>query len=95
MNLREIINKLSPEQRAVRGEQAERELGGQVGQAFDTLKEEYFKAWSATKPENTELREKLFQFVRVVDVVRSHLVHVVNDGKLAQDEITRSEKRSA
>ena len=55
--------------------------------AFDGLRAEYLKAWEATKYNETNDRERLWQAVQIVGKVKTHLQSAVNDGKLAKAEI--------
>jgi hypothetical protein len=57
--------------------------------AFETLRAEYLKAWEATKYNDTDGRERLWQAVQIVGKVRGQLEAYVTDGKLAQVEIDR------
>jgi len=57
--------------------------------AFDTLRAEYLKAWEATKYNDTDSRERLWQAIQIVGKVRSQLHAYVNDGTLAQAELNQ------
>jgi hypothetical protein len=56
---------------------------------FDYLKEQYIAAWQVTPARDTDGRERLWQAVQVVGKVRDHLTKVLNDGKLAKQDIER------
>ena len=55
--------------------------------AFDKLEAEYLAAWKATKYNDTDGRERLWQSIQIVGKVRTHLQSAVTDGKLAQAEV--------
>jgi len=55
--------------------------------AFDSLKAEYLAAWEATKYNDTDGRERLWQAYQIVGKVRTHLTNLAAGGKLAQREI--------
>jgi hypothetical protein len=61
------------------------------------LETEYIKKWRhGTKALDVEAREKLWQAVQIVGLVRDHLTKVLSDGKLAQaeiNELAEKEKR--
>jgi hypothetical protein len=56
-------------------------------EAFDTLDQEYVKAWRATAARDNDARERLWQAVQIVAKVRDHLGSVLSSGKLAQREL--------
>jgi len=58
-----------------------------VAGAFDTLEAAYIAAWKIAAPRDAEGREKLWQAVQIVGKVRSHLVAIVSNGKLAERQI--------
>jgi hypothetical protein len=71
-----------------RAAQAEALLRNELLQeAFSALDAEYVRAWRVTPARDTEAREKLWQGVNVVGLVRQHLVSIVSNGKLAQAEL--------
>lgn len=57
--------------------------------AFKTLRDEYLKAWEASKYNDTDGRERLWQAVQIVGKVQAQLASYVNDGKLAQAELNQ------
>lgn len=57
--------------------------------ALDELSAAYIEAWKVTSSKDTEGRERLWQAVQVVGKVRDHMVKVLNNGKLAKDELER------
>jgi hypothetical protein len=56
-------------------------------EAFAKLEADYIAAWRTTSALNTAAREKLWQAVNIVGLVRGHLLKIVSDGKLAQAEL--------
>jgi len=74
---------------AERAARAQALLGDELlAEAFETLDREYLKAWRVTAARDTDARERLWQAVQIVAKVRDHLGTVVNNGKLAQRELT-------
>lgn len=55
--------------------------------AFDSLKQEYVTRWLASQFTDTAGREKLYQAAIVIEQVRSHLVKIAADGRLAAKEL--------
>lgn len=76
-----------------RGMRAERLLADEllVG-AFDRLEADYIAAWQASKYNDTDGRERLWQAVQIVGKVKAHLASVVTDGTLAKAEIAQIER---
>lgn len=58
-----------------------------LAEAFEKLRADYLSAWEATKYNDTDGRERLWQAVQIVGKVKTHLQSVVNDGKLAKAEV--------
>ena len=56
---------------------------------FDYLKQEYVAAWEVMPARDTDGRERLWQAVQVLGKVRQHLTTVLNDGKLAKQDLDR------
>ena len=78
------------EQDIARGRRAEQLLGDEMLKgAFATLKDEYQKAWENSPPRDTDGRERLWQAFQIVGKVETHLANVLNDGKIAQHEMSR------
>jgi hypothetical protein len=63
-----------------------------LGEAFDKLDAEYIRAWRGTPARDVMAREKLWQAVNVVGLVRDHLARTIADGKLAQAELSMRAK---
>jgi hypothetical protein len=63
-----------------------------LGEAFDMLDAQYIAAWRMTPARDAMAREKLWQAVHVVGLVRGHLARVLADGKLAQAELSMRAK---
>lgn len=57
-------------------------------EAFTRLEDSYTAAWRATTIDQVAAREKLFLAINVAAKVRDHLTTVLNDGKLAQAQIS-------
>ena len=55
-------------------------------EAFATLDAQYVRAWRVTPARDVIAREKLWQAVNVLGLVRQHLAKIVSDGRLAQAE---------
>jgi hypothetical protein len=70
------------------GARAEQELL-LTGDAFQTLKAEYIKAWEATPLRDNDGRERLWQAVQIVGKVESHLRQTVANGRVAQKDMDR------
>jgi hypothetical protein len=65
-------------------------------EAFDQLRANYIAAWQVTAARDVAAREKLWQAVNIVGLVREHLGKVLAGGKLAQAELKmRQMKRAA
>lgn len=56
-------------------------------ECFAVLKEGYFNQLMATHAMQTDVREKCYLALRVVDVVKGHLRTVFDQGKLAQSDL--------
>ena len=71
-----------------RGLRAEELLNSDaLKQCFDYLAAEYLTAWRATRGADTQSRERLFQAINILDVVRGHLKTVAANGKLATKDL--------
>jgi hypothetical protein len=81
-----------------RAARAQALLGNELlAEAFARLDAEYVRAWRVTPARDVMAREKLWQAVNVVGLVRDHLAKMVADGKLAQAELNmraKMERRS-
>jgi len=73
------------------GESAQREKSN-TSEAFETLKQNYKLAWEATKPDQTDDRERLWQAVQIVGKVEAHLQHLIDEGKISAKEIENLSK---
>lgn len=58
-----------------------------LAEAFTTLKAAYLEAWEGSHARDTEGRERLFQAVKIVGSVQSHLEHILSNGSLAKHEL--------
>jgi hypothetical protein len=73
---------------AARGLRAERLLADELlDDAFSALEADYVAAWKATAARDTDGRERLWQALQVVGLVRSHLAAIVAGGRLAQRQL--------
>jgi hypothetical protein len=71
-----------------RGAQAEALIRNELLQeAFTALDAEYVTAWRVTPVRDSVAREKLWQAVNVLALVKRHLGMIVSNGKLAQAEL--------
>ncbi|HEY7246258.1 MAG TPA: hypothetical protein VH678_20485 [Xanthobacteraceae bacterium] len=72
-----------------RGVRAEALLNDELLQeSFATLDANYVQAWRTAPVRDVEMREKLWQAVNIVGKVKEHLTKIVNDGKLAQADLS-------
>lgn len=58
-----------------------------LSEAFTALKATYLEAWENSHLRDTEGRERLFQAVKLVGSVQSHLQIILSDGSLAKHEL--------
>jgi len=73
---------------AERGLNAERLLGDELlAEAFAALEADYIAAWKATAARDSDARERLWQALQIVGLVKSHLAAIVSSGRLAQREL--------
>lgn len=56
-------------------------------EGFTNLEAAYVKAWRESDPRDDAGREKLFLAVNMVSKVRSHLMTVIDNGKIAQQQL--------
>ena len=63
-------------------------------EAFAALDAQYVNAWRVTPARDVIAREKLWQAVNVLGLVRQHLAKIVSDGRLAQAELNMRAKSS-
>jgi len=61
--------------------------------ALEEVSSKYIKAWDKTKPNDVEMREKLYSAYQVIKYVKVHIVTYVNDGELEQKNIVSDLKR--
>lgn len=74
-----------------RGQRAKRLLEDDLlTGAFEALETTYLAAWKSTKYNDTDGRERLWQAIQVVGLVRAQLESYARDGKLAQVEVDRA-----
>jgi hypothetical protein len=56
-------------------------------EVFSYLEAEYLTAWRNTRVSETGAREKLWQAVHIVNLVRDHLTKFVTDGRIATRDL--------
>ena len=79
----------------VRGARAAELLGNELLQeSLSVLERDYVEAWKITPARDTDGRERLWQAVNIVGLVRDHLVKVANNGKLAQRQLNELASRT-
>jgi hypothetical protein len=83
------MNLDDPTERAIaRGARAAELMRSELLQeAFATLDAAYVQAWRTAPSRDTLMREKLWQAVNVIGLVKDHLTKVVSDGKVAQADL--------
>ena len=86
MNILNYFSKDDLKQRVTIGQGAQRELTN-TKEAFDTLKDEYRKAWESTKTHQTDDRERLWQAIQIVGKVEAQLQHLIDEGKISAKQI--------
>ena len=57
-----------------------------LNEAFDEVIQTYLDLWRSSDPIEQDTRERAFQLVRAVDLVRGHLTSVVETGKLTREQ---------
>lgn len=57
--------------------------------AFDSIERQYFEAFKRLKPSDDDGRFKLQTATRIIEDVRTHVVQMMTDGKIAKNEIDR------
>jgi hypothetical protein len=71
-----------------RAQKAQQLLDNEIlADAFKTLKAAYLEQLMATNVMQTDVREKCYLAMRVVDVVEAHLKTIISNGKLAQSDL--------
>jgi hypothetical protein len=64
-----------------------------LAEAFAKLDADYVRAWRVTPARDVAAREKLWQAVNVVGLVRDHLAKIISGGTLAAAELTMRAKQ--
>lgn len=78
---------------AAKGARAERLLSDElITEAFEAIERDYLDAWKKTGARDTEARERLWQAYQIAGKVRTHLLSVAANGKLAQKELDEIER---
>jgi hypothetical protein len=81
---------------AAKGDKARAKLEDQTFKdAMAQLEADYIKAWKSTGMNDATAREKLYLAVKMLDQFESHLVNVMNDGKLARSQIELMSRNKA
>lgn len=60
-----------------------------LAESFAKLKQNYVDQLMGTDATQSSIRDKYWMAARVVDVVRDHLVAVVNDGAVARSDLEK------
>lgn len=76
-----------------RGDRAASLMGDDLMQeVFGAIELEQITAWRNSPARDAEGREKIYQFVKMLDSIRSHLQNMVDAGKMAQSVIETEQK---
>jgi hypothetical protein len=79
-----------------RASKAEDLLRNEVFQdAFSYLEKSFYEAWRKSQIEDTESRERVYQFLQNLDALRGYFQTVIEDGKLAQMQIDEIERQDS
>jgi predicted component of type VI protein secretion system len=79
-----------------RASKAEDLLRNEVFQdAFNHLEKSFYEAWRKSQIEDTESRERVYQFLQNLDALRGYFQTVIEDGKLAQMQIDEIERQDS
>lgn len=79
-----------------RASKAEDLLRNEVFQdAFIHLEKSFYEAWRKSQIEDTESRERVYQFLQNLDALRGYFQTVIEDGKLAQMQIDEIERQDS
>jgi predicted component of type VI protein secretion system len=79
-----------------RASKAEDLLRNEVFQdAFSHLEKSFYEAWRKSQIEDTESRERVYQFLQNLDALRGYFQTVIEDGKLAQMQIDEIERQDS
>ena len=70
------------------GELAAQFMNNEVyAKSFESVREHYMEALTATKKNDVEGREYLYRAISIIDDVKRHIAIFVEDGKIATQEI--------
>jgi len=58
-------------------------------EVFQTLKNDYIEKWKTTSARDSDARERLWQAVNIVDLVKDHIRYIVDKGKLSTKELAK------
>ena len=56
-------------------------------EAFASLETEYIAFWKKTPVRDTDARERLWQQIRNLDLLKGHFEKIISNGKLAQKQL--------
>ncbi len=56
-------------------------------EAFAALENEYISCWKATPVRDTDARERLWQQLRNLSLLKDHFEKIIGNGKLAQKQL--------
>lgn len=86
---------MTPEEKARRGQAAERLLSDEVyREAWASLDAALIAHWAGTNPSDQELRERYYNQLIGLRAVKTRLETWVSDGKAALTEIERTKQRA-
>jgi hypothetical protein len=81
---------------AAKGDKAYAKLSDDLFKdALKQLEADYIEAWKNTGVNDATAREKLWLAIKTLDQFESHLVTVMNDGKLARSQIEAMSRNKA
>lgn len=56
-------------------------------EAFETMRTRYLTEWESSPARDSEGREKIWTYLKQLETVKSHLLEVIQTGKMAQVEL--------
>jgi hypothetical protein len=78
---------------ASKGDRAKQTLDDpRFNEAVEALKAEYYSAWLTSTADDVDGRERLRIAAVTVEKIKSHLIAMMNDGKLARAQIEQLRK---
>ena len=86
---------MTPQEQAMRGEEAARLLENPVlNEAFTAIEQEYTNLWKQTKASDEAAREKLWLSIRQLQMVQAHLHTAIQTGKAAKATLAQRAKQA-